>query len=134
MSEQGFVHEFDDKETLSTHIVAYDGDAPVGTCRYYPLPDGEGEVFAVGRVAVGKSHRKSGLGSALVAAAELEIRLAGGKEIRISAQVRASAFYGKLGFVPYGVSRGACAAHRNEKNLAVIPQTKTPAPAGVFLR
>ena len=104
MSEQGFVHEFDDKETLSTHIVAYDGDAPVGTCRYYPLPDGEGEVFAVGRVAVGKSHRKSGLGSALVAAAELEIRLAGGKEIRISAQVRASAFYGKLGFVPYGES------------------------------
>lgn len=101
VSEQGFEEEFDDKETLSTHIVAYDGDTPVGTCRYYSLPD-DGEIFCIGRVAVSKTCRKGGVGSALVTAAESEIALSGGKQIRISAQVRAFAFYAKLGYVPYG--------------------------------
>lgn len=101
VDEQGFGREFDDKETLSTHVVAYENGVPVGTCRYYPLTD-DGRTFVVGRVAVTKAYRKGGVGAALMKEAERQIVLAGASEIRVSAQVRASAFYEKQGYVPYG--------------------------------
>lgn len=100
VEEQGFAQEFDDKETVSTHIVAYENGTPVGTCRYYPFADGK--TFVIGRVAVAADCRKGGVGAALMREAERQIAAAGAREIRVSAQVCASAFYEKQGYVPYG--------------------------------
>ena len=46
--EQGFQEEFDTADKFSTHIVAYDGDIPIATCRYYT----QDSRFLIGRIAV----------------------------------------------------------------------------------
>ena len=33
--EQGFIEEFDDTDKIACHLVAFDGDKPVGTCRFF---------------------------------------------------------------------------------------------------
>ena len=34
--EQGFDDEFDDMDAIATHIVLFDADKPVATCRIFP--------------------------------------------------------------------------------------------------
>ena len=49
-----------------------------------------------------KSFRGQNLGAALLEAAEQEIWKAGGSSVRLHAQQRASGFYEKQGYEPYG--------------------------------
>ena len=78
IEEQGFVREFDEIDDTAVHIVAFDGDKPIGTCRYYPRSDGS---YAIGRIAVAREYRGKGVGSALVLEAERRVALLGGTDI-----------------------------------------------------
>lgn len=99
IEEQGFVREFDDLDDTAVHIVAFDGDKPIGTCRYYPRPDGR---YAIGRIAVAREYRGKGVGSALVLEAERRVALLGAKTTVVSAQLRAAGFYRSLGYIEQG--------------------------------
>lgn len=99
IEEQGFVREFDDLDDAAMHIVAFDGDKPIGTCRYYPRPDGS---YAIGRIAVAREYRGKGVGSALVLEAERRVALLGAKTTVVSAQLRAAGFYRSLGYTEQG--------------------------------
>ena len=99
IEEQGFVREFDDLDDTAVHIVAFDGDKPIGTCRYYPRPDGS---YAIGRIAVAREYRGKGVGSALVLEAERRAALLGAKTTVVSAQLRAAGFYRSLGYIEQG--------------------------------
>ncbi len=100
VKEQGFHHEFDDLDEMSTHLVLYDSGRPVAACRFYESePDG---VYIVGRLAVVKSYRGKHAGSQMLNHAEAEIRKAGGKKICLHAQVQAKEFYEKHGYAAHG--------------------------------
>ena len=98
MEEQGFKQEFDALDEVCVHLVAFDDDTPVATCRIWE----QDEVWHVGRLAVIKSHRKKGLGAQMLAAAEKYVRTLGGKTISLHAQRRAESFYRKSGYIPFG--------------------------------
>ena len=92
--------EFDkDKKTL--HILARDsrGNA-IGTARMRPYT--EPGVGKVERVAVLKSHRRTGLGRKLMEKLELEAKELGFQEIKLNAQLHARDFYERLGYKPKG--------------------------------
>lgn len=99
IEEQGFVREFDDLDDTAVHIVAFDGDKPIGTCRYYQRPDGS---YAIGRIAVAREYRGKGVGSALVLEAERRVALLGAKTTVVSARLRAAGFYRSLGYIEQG--------------------------------
>ena len=98
MQEQGFQNEFDETDKTCTHLVLYDGNKPIATCRYF----GDGTTYHLGRVAVIKEYRGKNLGNKMVQLAEDEIKKDGGKSIELSAQVRVKDFYQKLGYSPVG--------------------------------
>jgi predicted GNAT family N-acyltransferase len=92
--------ELDAYEEGATHLLAVDdaSGTAVGTARLV-AQDGSGKI---GRVAVVKARRKEGIGAALVRAAMDEARRAGLGDAVLSAQVSATAFYERLGFVREG--------------------------------
>ena len=98
MQEQGFTEEFDALDGVATHIVAFDGDNPVAVCRIWLAEDG----WHVGRLAVIKEKRGTGLGSLMLAKAEKHVHTLGGRSISLHAQCRAEQFYRKCGYTPYG--------------------------------
>ena len=97
VEEQGFSYaaEFDDVDASSTHLVLLECGKPIATCRFFGQGDG---VYAIGRIAVLKEYRGSGMG----AAAEKMIAAEGGRVALVHAQTRASGFYAKLGYEPFG--------------------------------
>ena len=100
MEEQGFQIEFDDIDGKATHLVLFDGERPVATCRFFPL-DEEG-FYSIGRVAVPKEYRGKHLGKETMLAAEECIRKQGGTAVKLSGQLQAAVFYEKLGYTRYG--------------------------------
>lgn len=96
VQEQGFVDEFDDTDGAATHLVAYDGDNPVGTCRIFT--GNEPGVYILGRLAVTKEYRQHHLGARLVAAAEELARQNSGKCVLLHSQEQAVPFYEKQGY------------------------------------
>lgn len=91
--------ELDDKDAGCTHFLAHDGDVDVGTARLFR---GDGTEAKVQRVAVIASHRKSGVGRALMQALEAEARRQGADLIVLSSQVTAIPFYERLGYHAHG--------------------------------
>lgn len=100
VEEQGFVDEFDDTDKIAIHLVMYDGDTPVGVCRVFR--DEEENAWLLGRFAVLREYRGKHHGSALLAAAEKCVCEMGGRSITLHAQCRASLFYQKNGYTPFG--------------------------------
>jgi predicted GNAT family N-acyltransferase len=96
IEEQGFKDEFDDIDKYATHIVVYDNDMPIGTCRFFWNND-KG-CYLLGRLAVVKDERKNHLGSQIIAKAEEMIVAKGGKEIQLHSQEQAVPFYEKQGY------------------------------------
>ena len=100
MEEQGFHDEFDETDQTASHIVLYIENIPAATCRFFPgQPQGE---YIVGRIAVRKEYRGHSLGSRVLAAAESEIRMLGGRKVILHAQQQARPFYEKQGYSVYG--------------------------------
>ncbi|MGB3245115.1 MAG: GNAT family N-acetyltransferase [Sulfitobacter sp.] len=99
IEEQGVpqADEIDDLDGRSLHLLASDGENPIGTARVH-IADG---VAKIGRVCVLKSHRGTGLGAALIAKA-LEISKGKAATAKLAAQVHALAFYEALGFTAIG--------------------------------
>ncbi|MGE6605156.1 GNAT family N-acetyltransferase [Halomonas sp. NPDC076908] len=87
--------EWDGLDSECQHFLAMLDDQPVGTARL--LPDAH-----IGRVAVLKEARGTGIGVLLMRAAIEAARHAGHPEVTLSAQVHALAFYEQLGFVAHG--------------------------------
>ncbi|NRR30280.1 GNAT family N-acetyltransferase [Oxalobacteraceae bacterium] len=84
--------ELDDMDAVCLHAVAYDAaGVPIGTGRL--LPDGH-----IGRMAVRKSARGSGIGGALLAALMAQARARGDRQVVLSAQTQAAPFYQRFGF------------------------------------
>mgnify|MGYP005756730647 FL=1 len=119
VEEQGFMEEFDEIDGWANHLVLFAGGKPAGTCRVFF--DEEGGNFMIGRLAVRKKFRGLHYGEALVGAAEQKIRDLGGSRAALFAQVRASGFYGKLGYRKIGEEflEEYCPHIRMERELGV---------------
>ena len=100
VQEQGFADDEDAIDAIATHLVVYDSEVPIATCRLFA--QGEDGAFALGRFCVSKEMRGRGIGQRLLSAAEREIAAQGGRLIVLHSQLHAQRFYEKLGFVPEG--------------------------------
>jgi len=87
--------EMDEKDASCVHAIAFEGARPVGTGRL--LPDGH-----IGRMAVLKEFRGKGVGGEILEALIEAARQRGEREIVLSAQTRAVAFYVAHGFESFG--------------------------------
>jgi predicted GNAT family N-acyltransferase len=110
--EQGVseADEVDGLDDSAIHLLACDGDTPVGTARILV----KGQTGKIGRVCVLSSARGSGLGAALIRAALEVLRHQPGVALAtLGAQSHATGFYEKLGFRVIGdVFMDAGIAHR----------------------
>jgi putative N-acetyltransferase (TIGR04045 family) len=101
--EQGVPREFerDEHDDDAQVIVAVDRGSGriVGTCRL--IDDGQG-AWRLGRLAVARSWRGRGLGTALVHEAERVARARGATAIALHAQTSALGVYERNGFVARG--------------------------------
>ena len=97
IDEQGVseADELDDLDDQCFHLLAWDGDQPVGTARIHL----KGNIAKVGRVCVILPYRGTGLGAALIRFA-LDVARAqdGIDQAELGAQVHVLAFYEALGF------------------------------------
>lgn len=88
--------EWDEGDEVSIHAVAYDESGQVlATGRL--LPDGH-----IGRMAVRKSARRTGIGSQVLQALLAEAQRMGYGELVLHAQVHAWTFYERHGFTAEG--------------------------------
>ena len=97
VEEQGVPREIelDEMDGACVHAVAFEGDRAVATGRL--LPDGH-----IGRMAVLKPWRGRGIGSRMLGRLIEQARSRGDREVALSAQVHAVAFYRAHGFVEDG--------------------------------
>jgi predicted GNAT family N-acyltransferase len=100
IDEQGVseAEEMDDQDGAAIHLLARDGDRPLGSARLL-IKGGTGKI---GRVCVRADHRGQGLGAALIRAALEVLRARGLDQARLGSQTHAIGFYEKLGFVAEG--------------------------------
>ncbi|MER5351346.1 GNAT family N-acetyltransferase [Kitasatospora sp. NPDC002551] len=109
--EQGISEEeeWDDLDPTSEHLLALGPDGePVGTARLIfgeqalKITGGiEGRVL-LGRLAVLRTARGTGLGAELVRAVEAAGLARGAREVELHAQVQALGFYERLGYAAEG--------------------------------
>ncbi len=99
--EQGFIEEFDDIDNIATHLVMYEMENPVSTCRIYF--NNSKQAFVIGRIAVIKEYRGQNIGARILNEAENYIRQHNGKSASLSAQVRVVTFYEKQGYQKQGM-------------------------------
>lgn len=101
IDEQG-VSEADEVDGLdgrAIHLLAWDGDCPVGTARLLL----KRPVGKIGRVCVLPEARGLGLGAALITTALDVLREQPGvAEAYLGSQSHATGFYEKLGFAAFG--------------------------------
>ena len=98
IEEQKFKIEFEETDDIATHIVMYIDNNPVGCCRLYKREN----EYHIGRIAVLKPYRGKGDGEKILLEAEKVAKEKGADSISLSAQVRASGFYEKLGYKKHG--------------------------------
>ena len=99
IDEQGFPEDRDDQDETAIHLLAKDGDRPVGAARIVFKRD----TAQIGRVCVVQEARGGGLGAALIRTAmEIARDVPGVTTARLSAQTRAMDFYRGLGFQAEG--------------------------------
>ena len=88
--------EMDDMDALCLHAVAYDAaGTPIGTGRL--LPDGH-----IGRMAVRKGERGTGVGGALLQTLMAQAKARGDRQVALSSQTHAAPFYQRHGFIVEG--------------------------------
>jgi predicted GNAT family N-acyltransferase len=103
--------ELDEMDENSLHAVAFENHFPVGTARL--LPDGH-----IGRMAVLRDWRGRGIGGQILRHLMDKARERGDREVVLSAQVHATAFYRMHGFVEEGAEyMDAGIPHRNMRRM-----------------
>ena len=100
VDEQGFQEEFDTIDDTAAHIVIFDDEVPIATCRVFW--DATMDSYILGRLAVIKKYRGRNIGSVIMGEAEKHVQKMGGKGIILHAQCRAANFYKKLGYTEFG--------------------------------
>jgi predicted GNAT family N-acyltransferase len=90
--------ERDGRDGQAVHIVATEGGEVVGTCRLLA----DGDVWRLGRMAVRRDRRGTGLGALVLEAAHREVQASGGREVRLAAQVPVRDFYARYGYKERG--------------------------------
>ena len=101
IQEQGVseADEVDGLDDTAIHLLAWDGDVPVGTARLLL----KGSLGKIGRVCVLPKARGTGLGAELIRAALDVLRQQPGvTEAYLGSQSHATGFYEKLGFALEG--------------------------------
>ena len=95
--EQGVPREIelDEEDAVSIHALAYEDGKPVATGRL--LRDGH-----IGRMAVLKEWRGRGIGALMLTRLIERAKARGDREVVLSAQIHAAAFYAAHGFVAHG--------------------------------
>ncbi len=91
---QGFKDEIDKIDDIAVHLVAFDGETAVATCRLFE----EDHKYIIGRLAVIRQYRGKHIGADLLRAAESIVQKNKGSGICLHAQVSAKAFYEKQGY------------------------------------
>ncbi|MBB5118525.1 acetyltransferase [Streptomyces eurocidicus] len=114
VAEQGVpeAEEIDGYDAGAVHLLATGPAGPVGTVRFlygaparrkYAHAGVDDDTTAVlGRLAVGRAARGTGLGAALVRAVEAEARRLGLRRVYLEAQVPVLGFYERLGYTAHG--------------------------------
>jgi predicted GNAT family N-acyltransferase len=100
IKEQGFTEEFDNIDSVATHIVFYESNLPIATCRYYK--DKNENEYIAGRIAIRRAYRGRHIGNLIMQVLEEQIVSLGGTLISLSAQLQAKQFYEKNGYIPTG--------------------------------
>lgn len=98
VKEQGvpIALEWDGLDETAVHLIARSGDDQIiGTARL--LPSGQ-----IGRMAVLASHRRMGIGRALLERLLEIARAAGHEKLFLNAQVQVTALYAQTGFTAVG--------------------------------
>ncbi len=85
--------EFDDRDPVCIHLLAFDDEAPIGTARLDLALGGK-----IGRVAVLAAWRRSGVGAALMEHLHELARERGLRRVWCNAQISARPFYERLGY------------------------------------
>lgn len=99
--EQGFSEEFDEIDKKSIHFLVKINNKRAATARIFKS-DNSDTKWTVGRFAVLKEYRGTGLGSFLMKKVEEKIKEQGGNVAELSAQKQAEKFYLSLGYIPMG--------------------------------
>lgn len=86
--------EPDEHDAAALHLLALDGDRPVGTLRVLR----SGDVARIGRVAVEADRRHRGIASRMLELALQRARAEGASSARLAAQVVATPLYERAGF------------------------------------
>ena len=99
VEEQGVAPDLeqDGRDGEALHLLALDGDVPVGTARIL-IKDGTGKI---GRVCVLQEYRGKGLGAALIGKA-IDVSTVKATQAKLGAQTHALDFYAQFGFVATG--------------------------------
>lgn len=100
IEEQKFKEEFDEIDNDSLHLVLYTDDKAVACIRFFY--DSNSKKYYLGRLCVLKEYRGRHMGEMLVREVEVRVKNLGGTVVALSAQVRASGFYEKLGYKKMG--------------------------------
>ena len=100
IQEQGFQNELDEIDNIAWHVVMFQEEEPIATCRVFE--DKEKGTFILGRLAVISKNRGMNYGSDMVNAAISVVKEHGGNSISLHAQCRVKKFYQTLGFHEYG--------------------------------
>lgn len=100
VEEQNFKDEFDITDSASHHLVLYVDRKPAACVRFFT--ENNPTEYHLGRLCVLKEYRGQSLGSLLVSEVEKHVKELGGTAIVLSAQMRASGFYEKLGYAKKG--------------------------------
>jgi predicted GNAT family N-acyltransferase len=90
--------EIDEADLKAHHVVIYENFKPIATGRLFR----DGKTWLIGRISVLKDYREKQVGKLVVEkllekAAELRA-----EEVHVHAQILATGFYRKSGFVAYG--------------------------------
>jgi predicted GNAT family N-acyltransferase len=99
IDEQGVPREleFDERDPLCLHVLAFDGHSVVGTGRLDLDYGGK-----VGRVGVVATHRRSGVGTAVMQRLHEIARTRNRSHVWCNAQLTAVPFYERLGYASSG--------------------------------
>lgn len=90
--------EMDDEDARAFHIIAFDGETPVGCGRMVS----HGDRVKIGRMAVLRDRRGEGIGRAVLEYLTESARQQGFRKAILHAQLHAEGFYIKNGYIPEG--------------------------------
>ena len=99
VEEQGFENEFDEIDEHAYHVVVYQDNHAIATGRMYFEDE---KTMILGRIAVIKEYRGTGLGNNVVKSLENKAKELNCTMVKLSAQQRAQMFYEKLGYHSIG--------------------------------